>query len=256
MKIAENSLFAGHYIETDTYVTRRPQGRKDWLLTFTLEGEGYFNTGGERSSRKGDLTLLRPEKPHEYGTQKGHTWQFVWVHFPPIFTETNLLPDETLFTVNIESESIRERIYQAFIRILEDSRERGEYWYELCCSSLREILLIMAQKTSNKVDARIEEVLHLLSQQMRHPIRIEQLAQAVGLSPSRLSHLFKSSTGKSIIDTLNQMRIQQAVLLLAHTDRNASEVCYDVGFQNYNHFTNQFRKWHGMNPSDYMKEQR
>lgn len=251
------TFLAGHFIEQDTYVTKRPQGRSDWLLTFTLEGEGYVNDqGNERSCRPGDLTLLKPGTPQHYGTKKDHTWQFVWVHFPSIFTETNLLPDEEQLILTIESESIRERIHRAFTRILEDSRERGEYWFELCSSSLREILLIMAQKTNTKVDARIEEVLHLLSQQMRQPIRIEDLAQTVGLSPSRLSHLFKASTGYSIIDTLNRMRIQQAVLMLEHTGRSASEVCYDVGFQNYNHFTNQFRKWYGMNPSTFMKERR
>jgi AraC family transcriptional regulator of arabinose operon len=257
MKFEDNSLLAGHFLEPDTYVTKRPQGRSDWLLLFTLEGEGYIkNAGYEQSCRAGDLTLLRPGTPQHYGTQKNHTWDFVWVHFPPIFTETNLLPKEEQLTLTIESESIRERIYQAFTRILADSRERREFWFELCSSSLREILFIMAQKTSRKVDSRIEEVLHLLSQRMRQPIRIEDLAQTVRLSPSRLSHLFKNSTGYSIIDTLNRMRIQQAMLMLEHTERSASEVCYDVGFQNYNHFTNQFRKWYGMNPSTFMKERR
>ncbi|WP_254776798.1 helix-turn-helix domain-containing protein [Paenibacillus sp. yr247] len=257
MKFEVNTFLAGHFIESDTYVIKRPQGRSDWLLFFTIEGEGYFNNAGHiQSCKAGDLTLLRPGTPHHYGTQKDQTWHFVWAHFPSIFTETNLLPNEEQLILTIESESIRDRIYQAFTRILEDSRERGEYWFELCSSSLREILFIMAQKTSKKIDSRIEEVLHLLSQFMRQPVQIEDLAQSVGLSPSRLSHLFKASTGHSIIDSLNRMRIQQAVLMLEHTERSASEVCYDVGFQNYNHFTNQFRKWVGMNPSTFMKERR
>ncbi|MFD0698730.1 helix-turn-helix domain-containing protein [Paenibacillus sp. GCM10027628] len=256
MEFSAHTIIAGHFIETDTYVTKRPQGRNDWLITFTLEGEGYYLTSGqEQICQAGDVSLLRPGTPHQYGTRKGQTWQFVWAHFPASLTETSLLPDKELFILSIESESIRERIFQAFTRILGDSRERGDFWFELCCSSLREILLIMAQKTSRKVDSRIEEVLHLLSVQMRLPIRIDDLARTVGLSPSRLSHLFKASTGYSIVDTLNRMRIQQAVLLLEHTDRSASEVCYDVGFQNYNHFTNQFRKWHGMNPSTFMRKQ-
>lgn len=253
----EYSLFAGHFLENDTYITKRPQGKTDWLLTFTLDGEGYFNMQGDvRKCHAGDFNLLRPGTPQHYGTSKGTTWQFVWVHFPDSFIETNLLPTQQLLQLSIESDSLRDRIYRAFTRILEDSRERGEYWFELCSSSVRELLLIIAQKSSRKIDARIEEVQYLLSKQMRQPIRIDELAVAVGLSPSRLSHLFKESTGLSIIDTLNQMRIQQAVLLLQHTDRSASEVCYDVGFQNYNHFTNQFRKWYGVNPSVFKKENR
>ncbi|NOU67759.1 helix-turn-helix domain-containing protein [Paenibacillus sp. LMG 31461] len=257
MILDANGLFAGHYIESDTYVTKRPQGRDDWLLIFTLEGAGFVNyQGTEHVCKKGALVLLAPGTPQHYGTLTNHTWQFVWAHFPSTLSETNLLPQENQLLVMIENESIQERIHLAFTRILADSRERGEYWFELCCSSLREILLIMAQKNIRKMDPRIEEVLHLLSGQMREQIRLEDLAQTVGLSPSRLSHLFKESTGYSIIDTLNRMRIQQAVMMLAHTGRSASDVCYDVGFQNYNHFTNQFRKWQGMTPSMFMKSPR
>ncbi|TXK72777.1 helix-turn-helix domain-containing protein [Paenibacillus sp. N3.4] len=257
VSIEKETLLAGHFLEPDSYVIKRPHGLDNWLLTFTLEGEGYFMTGGyEQRCRAGDLTLLKPGAPHHYGTRKGQTWNFVWTHFPTRFTETNLMPDKELLILSIEKGSLRERIYQACTRMLGDFRERGEFWHELCGGSLREILYIMAQKTSRKMDSRIEEVLHLLSQHMRQTIRIEDLSQAVGLSPSRLSHLFKTSTGYSIIDTLNRMRIQQAVLLLEHTDRSASEVCYDVGFQNYNHFTNQFRKWYGMNPRTFVNSQR
>ncbi|KRE57920.1 helix-turn-helix domain-containing protein [Paenibacillus sp. Soil750] len=257
MILDANRLFAGHYIESDSYVTKRPQGRDDWLLIFTLEGAGFVNYhGAEHVCKKGVLLLLAPGTPQHYGTLTNHTWHFVWAHFPHTLSETNLLPQEDQIFLTIENESLQERIYSAFARILADSRERGEYWFELCCSSLREILLIMAQKYIRKMDPRIEEVLHLLSGQMREQIRLEDLAQTVGLSPSRLSHLFKESTGYSIIDTLNRMRIQQAVMMLAHTGRSASEVCYDVGFQNYNHFTNQFRKWQGMTPSMFMKRPR
>ncbi|MDR6551637.1 helix-turn-helix domain-containing protein [Paenibacillus qinlingensis] len=257
MILNTNGLFAGHFLEPDSYFMKRPHGRDDWLLMFTLEGAGFVNYHGvQQICKKGALILLTPGTPHDYGTMKNHTWQFVWVHFPSTLTETNLLPQEGQLFVNIENESIQERIHLAFARILADSRERGEYWFELCCSSLREIILMMAQKSLRKIDPRIEEVLRLLSQQMREEIRLDSLAQTVGLSPSRLSHLFKASTGYSIIDTLNRMRIQQAVMMLADTGRSASEVCYDVGFQNYNHFTNQFRKWQGMTPSMFMKNLR
>jgi AraC family transcriptional regulator of arabinose operon len=257
MKLDVNALLSGHFIEPDTYAVKRPHGQNDWLLMFTLEGSGFVKHHGiDRVCNKGDIILLAPGTPHHYGTVKNQTWQFVWAHFPSIITETNLLPQEDQVFLSIENESLQERVFTAFARILADSRERGEYWFELCCSSLREILLIMAQKNIRKMDPRIEEVLYLLSQQMREQIRLEDLALTVGLSPSRLSHLFKESTGYSIIDTLNRMRIQQAVMMLAHTGRSASDVCYDVGFQNYNHFTNQFRKWQGMTPSMFMKSQR
>ncbi|MFC5649192.1 helix-turn-helix domain-containing protein [Paenibacillus solisilvae] len=245
-------IIAGHYHETDTYLTKRPNGRSDWLITYTLEGEGRFITPGrEDYCSKGDLTLLRHGTPHQYGTRSGRIWNFVWAHFSSRIVETNLLPDMPLFIHAVDNDSAHQRIYQAFRRVISDSIERSAYWSELCENNLREILLLIAQRESKPIDARIEETQHLLSTNMAAVFRIDELARKVGLSPSRLSHLYKETIGVSIVESLNQMRIRQAALMLEHTNRNASEVALDVGFQNYNHFANQFRKHYGVSPRAY-----
>jgi len=250
-----NGLFiCGHFHVNDSYSTHRPHGMQDWLITFTLSGEGYFITpDGEKRCSRGDIVLMRPDVPHTYGTVNGQVWNFIWAHFSSISVGDSLLPSDPLFIHTIEPQSINKRVHRAFRRILSDSRERHEYWHDLCLNSLREILLLLAQKQNHTMDPRVEEVLHYLSNHMRHTVQIEELARTIGLSASRMSHLFKEQTGISVIDALNQMRIRQAALLFEHTNRSASEISYEVGFQNYNHFIRQFRKWMGTTPSDYKK---
>jgi len=247
-------VMAGHFHEPDTYIIRRPKGMRDWLITLTLSGEGYFDTGGgKRICKAGDVSLLKAGTPHEYGTVQGGKWHFIWAHFSPRDIEPVLLPDEEVTIKAVENESARKRVFRVFRNILSDSRERDDYWHDLCLIALREILMILAKKRRKKIDPRIEEAIHWLSVHMREPIRIDVLAKAVGLSPSRLSHLFKAATGQTIVETLNGMRIRQAGLLLEHTHRKASEVAQDVGFHNYNHFSNHFHLMFGMNPSEYKK---
>lgn len=243
-------FISGHFHVNDSYSTHRPSGMDDWLITFTLSGEGYFITP-ERETRcsRGDIVLMRPGVPHKYGTVKGEVWNFIWAHFSPLSVGDSLLPAEPLYVHTIEPFSIYKRVHRAFRRILSDSRERHEYWQDLCLNSLREILLVLAQQKNHTLDPRVEEVLHYLSNHMRHSVEIEELARTIGLSASRMSHLFKEQTGQSIIDALNQMRIRQAALLLEHTNRSASEISFEVGFHNYNHFIRQFRKWMGTTPS-------
>ncbi|RAP78670.1 AraC family transcriptional regulator [Paenibacillus montanisoli] len=247
-----NIVIAGHFHEPEQYTVKRLEGMSDWLITYTLAGDGYFLIDGEeRFCQTGDVTLMQPGVPHQYGTRKGSSWHFLWAHFTSRFMETSLLPNAKLLIHSTDSNVARQRIFQSFSRLVSDSIERSAYWNELCENTMREILLLLAQRLSRQVDPRIEEIRHLLSSRMQDPIRIDELAKAVGLSPSRLSHLYKESTGSSIVDSLNDMRIHQAALLLEHTDRQASEVALDVGFQNYNHFANQFRKRHGVNPRAY-----
>jgi len=112
--------------------------------------------------------------------------------------------------------------------------------------------MLLAKQQSSRFEPRIEETLYLLAQRMQESVRVEELARSVGLSASRLSHLFKENTGESIVEALNRMRIKQASLLLAQTNRNAAEAAHDVGFTNYNHFTRQFRKYIGVTPSEFI----
>jgi AraC family transcriptional regulator, arabinose operon regulatory protein len=255
--LASGIVIAGHFHESDTYSTVRPTGMSDWLITYTLGGEGYFEADGfEQHVIAGDVTLLKPGTPHRYGTPKGKSWHFVWAHFTGGLMDASLLPLEALTNRQIEQHAVRERIYHAFLRILSDSREQGAYWHELCLGSLREVLMLLAKQQSSGFDPRIEDTLFLLAQRMQESVRVEELARSVGLSASRLSHLFKENTGESIVEALNRMRIKQAALLLAHTNRNATEIAHDVGFQNYNHFTRQFRKYIGLTPSDFSQNVR
>ncbi|MNW35385.1 Arabinose operon regulatory protein [compost metagenome] len=253
-KITSGILISGHFQVNDTYSTNRPDGMNDWLIAYTLSGKGYFNTPeGNRECSSGDIVLLRPGTPHSYGTVKGEVWNFIWAHFTSHPVSANLLPAEPLLIYTFRPDAVRNRVYQAFRRLLSDSRERNDYWQELCLHSLHEILILLSQGQRQKLDPRIIEAMHYLSIHMRSPVQVEELSRSIGISPSRLSHLFKEQTGLSIIDTLNQLRIRQAALLLKHTNRSASETAYDVGFHNYNHFIKQFHKWIGTNPSSYRK---
>ncbi|KAB8137759.1 helix-turn-helix domain-containing protein [Gracilibacillus oryzae] len=252
--LAYGIVIAGHFHESDNYSTLRPEGMSDWLITYTLGGEGYFETDGRKQRvTTGNVTLLKPGVPHRYGTTEGKNWDFVWAHFTTGFIDTSLLPFKALTIRQIEQQAVRDRIYNSFCRILSDSRERGAYWHELCLNALREILMLLAKQQSCRMDPRIEETLYLLSHRMKEKVRVEELAHSVGISASRLSHLFKENTGESIVEALNRIRIKQAALLLAHTNRNASEAALDVGFQNYNHFTRQFRKYVGRTPSEFIQ---
>jgi len=247
------TIIAGHFNENDRYATSRPEGMSDWLITYTLEGSGYFRTpAGEKNCITGDVTLLRSGVPHHYGTVPKGSWNFIWAHFPNL-TETNILPDEELLILPFRDVHSQNRVYRALRNVLQDSRERRSFWQPLCENEIRGILLLMAERGGRKVDPRVEETLHLLSRHMRESLTIEEIAKSVGLSSSRLSHLFKQETGSTIVETLNDMRIRQAALLIRHSGRTAAEVAFDVGFQNYNHFAALFRKQLGASPREYLR---
>jgi len=64
---------------------RRSSGTADWLLVYTEKGRAYFRfPGGEYLAVAGDLILVRPTTPHDYGVEKSHGyWKNTWIHFLP-----------------------------------------------------------------------------------------------------------------------------------------------------------------------------
>lgn len=249
-------IFGGHMDEDEHYYARRPLGRGDFLLTYTLEGEGYFRTTeGEKTCGAGQVGLLRADIPHEYATRPGMRWNFLWVHFPKV-QEIDYLPPDEVFVHTLSEGAMRDRVRHSFEHILLDSTGHTSFSQALCETSLKGILLLIASRLSKKRDPRIEQVLAYMSQHIGKEIRIDTLAGIVGLSASRLSHLFKEETGKSIVEQLNQMKLRQAALLMEHMGRTATEASLDVGFNHYNHFAEMFKKAYGCSPRAYIRQRR
>ncbi|WP_052488122.1 helix-turn-helix domain-containing protein [Gordoniibacillus kamchatkensis] len=257
-------LICDRFTEPYGYHVYRTKGTPNWLLTFTLSGEGRY-AYGEHSfpCRTGDVVLVRPHTPHDYRTPEGSVWTFVWAHFipPPSWAEWLGLPERLPghLYAHIEDDETAKRMQAAFDRVLLDSRQMAPYWHDLCLASLQELLLLAVRSQTapetGRLDPRVGEVLRLLSERMKEPLRIEELAEQVFLSPSRLSHLFKQQTGQSVMDTLQRMRLRQAARLLAYTSRPAANVAEDVGFQDYSNFNKRFVAFYGASPSAYRKQE-
>ncbi|WP_258171262.1 helix-turn-helix domain-containing protein [Paenibacillus sp. R14(2021)] len=77
------------------------------------------------------------------------------------------------------------------------------------------------------------------------------IAAQTFLNPDYLSRIFKRETGFSISDYVLQERIRIAKELLAKTEMAISQVAESVGYSNFSHFTNIFKKHAGLSPMDY-----
>jgi transcriptional regulator GlxA family with amidase domain len=99
------------------------------------------------------------------------------------------------------------------------------------------------------IDGRIQYVLRAIESD---PSRdIAALARLVTLSPSRLSHLFKRETRRSLHSCLANLRLEKAAQLLAETPASVKEVSYIVGYQHSASFVRAFRKKFGRTPNSF-----
>ena len=91
----------------------------------------------------------------------------------------------------------------------------------------------------------------LLDEQYRNPPSVHELAVMVGLSSSRLAHLFRDEVGKSVRSYTVDRRLTSAAFLIVQTDERISQIAYGVGFNDISNFNHAFKKKFGMSPGKY-----
>ena len=82
---------------------------------------------------------------------------------------------------------------------------------------------------------------------------VADLAAVAGLSPAHFSRLFAAATGEPPHRYVRSVRLDEAALLLRHTDRPVLDVALDVGYGDPSAFGAAFRRRFGRSPTAYRK---
>lgn len=82
-------------------------------------------------------------------------------------------------------------------------------------------------------------------------IKLQTIAEHIHVNSSYLSRLYKKETRESIVDTLNQYRIDMAKKLLKDPANKVFEVACAVGIEDPAYFTHVFTKYAGMSPKEF-----
>ncbi|MDS1030191.1 PocR ligand-binding domain-containing protein [Bacillota bacterium LX-D] len=85
-------------------------------------------------------------------------------------------------------------------------------------------------------------------------IAVEDVAQAVYLSPCHLSKIFKQELGCTIMEFLTKIRIEEAKKLLRNPQYNVIQVADELGFKDPGYFTKVFKRSEGITPSQYREK--
>ena len=104
-----------------------------------------------------------------------------------------------------------------------------------------------------KYSRYVTEAMKYIDTHYGEDIGLGTVADYLGLSESRLSHLFKDETGQSPGSYLIQTRIRAAMEMLKDCRSKVYEVAEQTGFRDIAHFSSTFKKIVGVSPSDYQR---
>ena len=87
-----------------------------------------------------------------------------------------------------------------------------------------------------------------------HPFSLDDIATEMGMNRLAFCSYFKRYKGVTFSQFVTQYRLNTACKLLKHSQKQVSEICYLVGFNDLPHFVRVFTKEKGMSPTRYRKE--
>ena len=94
-------------------------------------------------------------------------------------------------------------------------------------------------------------IIRKLLSEMTGMDELEQIAAEVGMNRSAFCSYFKRCKGMTFSQFVTQYRLNTACELLKHSQKQVSEICYLVGFNDVPHFNRMFKKAKRMSPKAY-----
>jgi len=142
--------------------------------------------------------------------------------------------------------------YTLFSRVFEmsDFAEIQSYYQNLC----QELSTKIQSVREDEEKGHVKEACAYIKANYTDPLlSLEGLCKVLYLSPGHFSRLFKKTMGINFVDYLTKVRMDQAKYLLANTNLKMYEISRDIGYDDPNYFSYNFKKRERMTPSEWRK---
>lgn len=253
----------------DSHYTIHPRilhKHDDFLeVLFVRSGTGVYIVNEKRYPiREGDLILcnagvLHDEDPScsvELNTLCVAVTDLQLPGLPP-----NHLIDDAytpIFPTGAFSDMIGYLMTSIYTLLANDPVGSGEACHYLMLALMSKLLTIIREYCAahgdtlvNRTDIIVAQVKSYINTHFDEELSLQDMADAIRVSPYHLAHVFKDETGYSPKQYLLRRRLGEAQTLLISTRRSVTDIALEVGFGNPSHFNSMFSKYIGMSPSRY-----
>lgn len=101
---------------------------------------------------------------------------------------------------------------------------------------------------------RIEAVFEFMRSNFHKEVTLTEVAKIAGMTDVSFSRFIKKRTGKTFIDSLNEIRLGHAARRLIDTTETISEIAYKCGFNNLSYFNRLFKSKKNCTPKQFREE--
>lgn len=161
-----------------------------------------------------------------------------------------------------EEQQTNERKVIQWLRLLLERMGREEIREEIkTINEVYDVLKLIAEHIiidndrmrTDSLKGPVKEAVEFILKNQQTSIGLTEVAEAVGVNSSYLSHIFSQETGIGFATFLLNQRVRCAKGLLRNTNLKVRDVALEAGFNDYNYFAKSFKKVTGVSPIEYRK---
>lgn len=264
-----NLFFNLHYCNC-----RQPGGEVKYssIINRTLQHhEIILITGGKghiRSLHKsyhlkeGTLLYLSPNVRYSADIDSVEPICFFSVHFS--YVTVGLDNDKWDITKEVDTlpldfvQSLKDcyLVNNVFKRLVENWMAKLPKYEFIAKALLQELIFEIFQNIRNNnhdysASLKVDRVIEYMRGNIDNKITLTNLSKLVHLSPTYLSGIFKETTGYSVIEFFNKMKVDKAKELIIDGDKKIKEVAKILGFTDEFYFSRIFKKIEGISPLEF-----
>lgn len=251
-------LFGGNS-QTEPNHNVGPQIMDFYLVHYVVSGKGYFKWSHRTIElHPGDSFVIFPGELAQYTSAEDNPWFYRWVAFKgpgagPLLRDIGLIPQHPV--VCAEPIHHLESCFTSIQQVFHEASPQAD----LLSSGYLSFLIAEYARTLGKIpesgqmvpspmNKQVDKAIRYMELQYPNPIVIDHLAASFGYHRTHFSKLFKKETGFSPQQYLQNLRMEQAKILM-NTTLTIGEIASSVGFQDPLYFSKMFKKKYGASPS-------
>lgn len=248
-------LLCGHFYCDCNYKIVR-EGNTSPLFMYIISGELYIRYQNRLSvASTGEIVLLDCNQPHSYYCCSSCEFMFFHYDGPNVVNLTNHLISQNqspLFKLSNHLDI--KKALSELLQCLNQNEHPTDI--TLSCTAYNILCQIQSfnyvtQNAPSAISDTVAEIIEYMKRNIQEPMSLDILAAHVNISPSYLSHLFRTETGCSPIEYLARLKINFAKTILKSTTRTISDIGISLGYSSSASFINAFTSRVGISPGKY-----
>ena len=234
---------------------------------------------------RGDIFIVPPFIPHSLSDEYGSDYQFVQLEFIPEFIHDKFSSDildesfmdfaylepflvsENEMKPRLNLTGVLQKEVESLLFEMMKEYETRDIDFTLMVKALLMKLLILLGRAYKKdvASSETQELFERHREAINNAIKyiddhytcdvsLDVIAKVAMMSSSYFRYLFKQMTTLTLMEYINKLRISKAIEILKNNpDLKVIDICYQVGYNNLNHFNRNFKRETGLSPVSFKK---